>query len=218
MDKDKPNEINSAFKQMLLDADKFFSSTPDTDVTALHKQVKSLLKNLKVKHYKEIDKIFDRHQYNDNSLIYCKKKNYKKQQLLLCLSQKEVLILNYFESFMSQANALTIGQGELAKELKCSKRDIGKALKFLEENGCITKINYDRRYGTTYMLNPDIACVGRKTDHYGLFQKITPTEQLNKFLELNKLSVDVTGIDVHITLADGTCTTVKSNIKVTKDE
>lgn len=220
MNKDKPNEINSAFKQMLLDADKFFSTTPDEGVTTIHKQLKTLMKSLdkKQKYYKEIDKIFSRHQYNDNSILYCKKKNFKKQQLLLYFGSKEILILDYFETFMSQANAVTIRQEELAKDLKGSKRDIGKALKNLEEHGCITKIGYDRKLGTSYMLNPEIASVGNKTDHHGLFQKITPAEQLNKFHEINKLFADVTGLSITVTLADGTCTTVKSNLKVPKDE
>lgn len=220
MNNNSKNELNSSIKQALLDLEKVATVDANPEATKVLKAVKTLLKLLD--RYgsviNEADKIFNQHRYNDKKLHFAKVKNYKKQQIIFNLTARESQILFYMITFMSQANSIMIRQTELARDLKSSKRDIVTALKGLEEKCCIVKVKQEKNMGTIYMVNPDIATVG-KHECYSTYQEITSDEQLNKFLlKTNKLSADVINLDyTHIT-SDNTPITVRTNLKITKDE
>lgn len=220
MNRTNRNEQNSSTKQALLDMEKVATVSPDDGADKFLKAVKSLLKlaDKQPKLLREADKIFNQHRYNERNLHFTKIQNYKKQQIIFNLTAKECQLLLYMLTFMSQANTISIKQGELAKDLKSSKRDVGSTLKSLEQRGCITKLQQSKEFGTIYMVNPEIASVG-KHDNHGLFQKITPPEQLNEFLtETNNLTADVMHFDISYTDTDSNATTVRANFKIAKDE
>lgn len=220
MDRTNQNEQNSSIKQALLDLEKVSAVSPDDEATKVLKAVKTLLKAVEKqpKLLREADTIFKQHSYNEKNLHFAKFRNHKKQQIIFNLTDKESKVLLYMLSFMSQANAISIKQSELAKDLKSSKRDVGSALKSLEKKGCITKIQQSRDFGTIYMVNPEIAAVG-KHDLHGLYQKITPTEQLNEFLtKTNSLTADVIHFDITYNSSDNNPTTVRTNLKISKDD
>lgn len=222
MDRTNQNEQNSSIKQALLDLEKVSAVSPDAEATKVLKAVKTLLRAIdkQPKLLREADKIFNQHRYNDKKVHFTKMQNFKKNQIIFSLTDRECKILLYMLGFMSQQNMVAIKQAELAKELRTAKRDINVSLKELEKKGCITKVFTDKKsgVGTIYMVNPEIASVG-KHDNHGLFQKITPPEQLNEFLlKTNKLSADVINLNTTHILPDGTSITVKANFKITKDE
>lgn len=221
MNKTNQNEQNSSIKQALLDLKRVAYESPDDGAPKVTKAVNALLKVLEQnpKLLREADKVFNQRRYNEKKLNFTKVKNFKKSQIVFALTDRECRILLYMFGFMSQQNMVAIKQTEVAKELKTAKRDVNTALKELERKGCITKLFTDRKggLGTIYMVNPEIASVGKHENNH-LFQKITPSEQLNEFLtKTNNCTYGVTSSNTSYTLSDNTSLDVRYNYLINPD-
>lgn len=215
MNRNSNNEHNSSVLQALLDLEKVLTVSPDAEATKVLKPLKTVIKHLqtKQKFLTEADKIFNQHRYNDKKVHFTKMQNFKKCQVVVNLTERECKVLLYMIGVMSQQNMVGVKQTELVKELKSGKREIINALKGLEKKGVITKVFTDKKrgIGTVYMVNPEVASVGKQENH-GLFQKVTPSEQLNEFLtKTNNCTYGVTHSETDLVLSDNTPITVRYN-------
>lgn len=217
MNNNSQNEHNSSIKQALLDLEKVSIANTGPEATQLLKAVKTTLKILdkQSKLLKEADNIFNQHRYNDKRLHFTKINNFKKNQIVFNLADRECKVLLYMIGFMSQQNMVAIKQDELAKELRTGKREISSSLKGLVNKGCITKVFTDKKngIGTVYMINPEIASVGKHDNCY-LFQEITPSAQIDKFLATNKCTYGVTFSETHFNVSNNRPIVIKYNYLV----
>lgn len=156
--KDKPNNENSTVKQVLLDLK---ASGGDAEAIDL------LISQIEQDHTLRgnADKLFQSHQYPEHSLNWFKLQG--DIEFPRFLSPNAMTILIAMCQNMQTDNLLQVSRRDLIDITHLtSLKAVQPALKELVQNGCITEvIEASGRRSAVYMVNPEIATVGKKKPH-----------------------------------------------------
>lgn len=156
--RDKPNNENSTVKQVLLDLK---ASGGDAEAIDL------LISQIEQDHTlrENADKLFQSHQYPEHSLNWFKLQG--DIEFPRFLSPNAMTILIAMCQNMQTDNLLQVSRRDLIDITHLtSLKAVQPALKELVQNGCITEvIEASGRRSAVYMVNPEIATVGKKKPH-----------------------------------------------------
>lgn len=153
--KTKPNDENSSVKQALLDL-----KSSGGDANAIDILLKGIEQNEALR--READKLFQSHQYPEHSLNWCRLQG--NVEFTRFLSPNAVVILITMCQNMHTNNLIQVSCRDLIEitHISSSKAILAAIMELLQ-NGCITEmIEASGRRPAIYMVNPDIATVGKK--------------------------------------------------------
>lgn len=151
----KPNKENSSVKQALLDL-----KSSGGDANAIDILLDEIERNETLR--EEADKLFQSHQYPEHSLNWCKLQG--DVEFTRFLSPNAVVILITMCQNMHTNNLIQISCRNLLEITHISSpKAIQSAIMELLRKGCITEmVESSGRRPAIYMVNPDIATVGKK--------------------------------------------------------
>lgn len=156
--KNKPNEENSTIKQALLDL-----KASGGDAESIDLLISQIEQNHNLR--ENADKLFQSHQYPEHSLNWFKLQG--DIEFPRFLSPNALTILIALCQNMQTDNLLQISHRDLINITHLSSlKAVQPAMRELVQNGCITEIiEASGRRSAVYMVNPEIATVGKKKPH-----------------------------------------------------
>ena len=156
---DNPNRHNSTIVQGLRELAKLDSELPN-DLIAKAVQLANFLNENNKQLVNTVDGIVKKKEYKDSNITWYKKHFLELSRLL---SSSANLILDLMCNLMAQGNLVQLSWQNIIDGTGIkNKKSIKNAIEELLDNGCIAiKFPSDKRNATIYMVNPEIATVGK---------------------------------------------------------
>lgn len=179
---ENPNRYNSTIVQGLLELAKLDTLVPH-DFIDKAVQIAIFLNENDRQLVKTIDGIVKKKEYNNDNITWYR---HYFSEIPRSLSANANIILTLMCNVMAQGNLVQLSWQDIIDGTGIrNKKSIQTAIKDLLDNGCIAiKCNGDKRNATIYMVNPDIAIIGKPTNLHNQFWELITHEEFNKWLSI----------------------------------
>lgn len=176
---ENPNRHNSTIVQGLLELSKLDNKLSHDLITKATQLADFLNQNDK-QLVNTIDGIVKKKEYNNDNIKWYR---HYFSELSRVLSANANVILTLMCNVMAQGNLVQLSWQNIIDGTGIkNKKSIQTAIKDLQDNGCIAiKCNGDKRNATIYMVNPDIAIIGKPTNLHNQFWELITCEEFNKW-------------------------------------
>lgn len=181
---ENPNRYNSTVVQGLLEFAKLDTDVPQ-DFIDKAVQLAIFLNENDRQLVKTIDGIVKKKEYNNDNITWYR---YYFSEIPRLLSANANVILTLMCNVMAQGNLVQLSWQNIIDGTSIkSKKSIQTAIKELRDNACIAiKFQGDKRNATVYMVNPDIAIIGKTTNLHHQFWELTTHKEFHKWLSIKR--------------------------------
>lgn len=178
---ENPNRYNSTVVQSLLELAKLDTVPHDFIDKAV--QLAIFLNENDRQLVKTIDGIVKKKEYNNDNITWYR---HYFSEIPRLLSANANIILTLMCNVMAQGNLVQLSWQNIIDGTSIkSKKSIQTAIKELLNNGCIAiKFQGDKRNATVYMVNPDIAIVGKTANLHNQFWELINQDEFNKWYSI----------------------------------
>lgn len=173
------NRHNSTIVQGLLELSKLDNKLPHDLITKAVQLADFLNENDK-QLVNTIDGIVKKKEYNNDNITWYR---HYFSEISRILSTNANIVLALMCNVMAQGNLVQLSWQNIIDGTGIrNKKSIQTAIKDLQDNGCIAiKFKGDKRNATVYMINPEIAIVGKNTSLHNKFWELITHDEFNKW-------------------------------------